>query len=252
MKVNIQHRVFLVLIIAICATSAISYVNGCGTPFVIEILSPTNMIYSTDSVPLCFTVNRATSWIGYSLDEQENVTIPGNVTLTDLEDGAHCVIVYARDKCGAIGASEIVNFAVDTTPPNITDVSQTPPADNVSQEDEVEVNATVTDEVSGVRQVVLYYYAYPNDNTTWTTVEMANIEGNIWKTTTPIPAFPYCTNVTYAIMAEDNVRNAITTVEMGYTYQYHVIPEFSSLGILSLFLIATLIAIATHKRRHSL
>jgi hypothetical protein len=132
---------------------------------------------------------------------------------------------------------KVYAFGPDITPPNITDVSQFPFKNNVLPEDEVQVNATVTDDLSGVKQVTLNY---TNGNGTLINVDMTNLEGNIWNAT--IPKLPYCTNVTYAIIAEDNANNTITTGEMGYEYQYHVIPELPSFIILSLFMLFTLIA----------
>ena len=89
----------------------------------IEILSPENKTYTTSSVPLSFTVDEPTSWIGYSLDGRANVTITGNTALTGLHDGSHYVVVYANDTFGNMGTSSTVYFAVDTTPPAITIVS---------------------------------------------------------------------------------------------------------------------------------
>jgi len=209
----------------------------------IVVLSPENKTYSADSVPLNFTVDETTSWMGYSLDGQANVTTAVNTTLSSLLDGMHHVVVYANDTTGNMGASSTVYFTVDTTPPNITEVSQTPLENNVLPEDEVEVNATVTDDLSGVKQVTLNY---TNGNGTWIIVDMTNLEGNFWNAT--IPAFPYCTNVTYAIIAEDNANNTITTGEMGYEYKYHVIPELPSFIILPLFILFTLIAVALAKK----
>jgi hypothetical protein len=214
------------------------------TPPSISILSPENKSYTVKDVPLTFTVNETASWIGYSLDGQANETITGNVTLT-LSDGLHYVVVYANDTAGNMGASGPVYFTVDTTPPNITDVSQTPTEDNVLPTDEVEVNATVTDDLSGVKQVTLNY---TNGNGTWIIVDMTNIEGNIWNGA--IPSFPYSTNVTYVVDAEDNANNTITTEEMGYEYQYQVIPEFPSFLILPLFMAATLLAVIVIRRKH--
>lgn len=221
-------------------------IKACYPPQ-IEILSPKNMIYPTNSVPLTFTINKENSWIGYSLDAQSNVTILGNTTLTALEDGAHNVIVYANGTYG-MGASDIVYFTVDTEPPNITDVCQSPEKDNVLPEDEVKVNATVTDDVSGVKNVALFY-AYANRSGIWIAVarNMANIEGNIWTAT--IPNFPYGTNVTYTISAEDNVGNSITTVEVGYDIQYRIIAEFQSTVSLTLYLAATLIAVMICRKK---
>jgi len=209
------------------------------------VLSPENKTYSVDSVPLNFTVDETTSWMGYSLDGQANVTTAVNTTLSSLLDGGHHVAVYANDTVGNMGASGTVYFTVDTTPPNITEVSQIPLENNVLPEDEVEVNATVTDDLSGVKQVTLNY---TNGNGTWIIVDMTNIEGNIWNGA--IPNFPYSTNVTYVIEAEDNANNTITTEEMGYEYQYQVIPEFPTFLSLPLFMAATLLAVIIIRRKH--
>ena len=216
------------------------------TPPTIVILSPENKTYSANDILLTFTVSEPASWIGHSLDGQMNVTITGNTTLTSLLDGSHNVVVYANDTAGNMGISSLVYFTVDTNLPNITDVSQIPLANNVLPEDEVKVNATVTDDLSGVKQVILNY---TNGNGTWITVDMTNLEGTVWNAT--IPAFPYCTNVTYAIIAEDNVNNTLTTEELGYEYQYHVIPEFPLLIIALLFMMATLLAVIVYRRKNS-
>jgi len=213
----------------------------------ISIISPENKTYPIKDVPLTFTVSESTSWIGYSLNNQANVTIAGNTTLTSLLDGVYHVVIYANDTTGNMGASSTVYFTVDTTPPNITDVSQNPPKNNVLPEDEVKINATVTDNLSQVKHVTLIY-AYSNSSGTWIRIiDMTNLERNIWNAT--IPAFPYCTNVTYTITAEDNVGNTITTQEMGYEYQYHVIPEFPTAIIVLLFMIATLLTVIVYKRK---
>jgi hypothetical protein len=113
----------------------------------------------------------------------------------------------------------------------------------VQPEDEVKVNATVTD-ISGVNQVTLNY---TNGNGTWIAVDMTSLDGDVWNAT--IPAFPYCTNVTYTIMAEDKAGNTITTLELGYEYQYQVIPEFPSFLILPLFMIGTLLVVIVYKKK---
>ena len=214
------------------------------TPPSISIVSPENKTYPVEDVPLTFTVSEPTSWMGYSLDGQANVTIAGNTTLSGLLDGSHLVVVYANDTAGNMGTSSTVYFTVDTTPPNIIDVSQTPLEDNVLQEDEVKVNATVTDDLSGVKQVFLNY---TNGNGAWFTVEMTNLVGNVWNAT--IPAFPYGTNVTCRIIAEDNMNNTITTEDLGYEYQYTVIPEFPTWTSMLLILILLTVAIAICKRK---
>jgi hypothetical protein len=138
-----------------------------------------------------------------------------------------------------------VTAPTDTTPPDITDVSQTPPQNNVSPQDTVNVNATVTDDISGVKEVTLSYASY---NETWINMTMSNLGLNVWSTS--IPAFPYGTNVTYIIIAQDNANNTITTLTMGYSFQYQVIPEFPALTVvLPLFIASALATVAFHKRR---
>jgi len=80
----------------------------------IEILSPENKTYTTSSVSLSFTVDEATSGIGYSLDGQANLTITGNMTLSELSDGVHSLIVYAKDMVGNTGASDMIYFTIET------------------------------------------------------------------------------------------------------------------------------------------
>jgi len=68
---------------------------------------------------LIFTVDELTSWIGYSVDGQANVTTLGNTTLSGLRDGTHNLVVYANDTVGNMGTSSTVYFMVDTVAPNI-------------------------------------------------------------------------------------------------------------------------------------
>jgi N-acetylneuraminic acid mutarotase len=86
---------------------------GYGTvpPFV-SVVSPKNRNYTSSEVSLNFTVNRLVSWMGYSLDGQDNVTVTGNTTSSGLSNGLHNVTVYARDEFGNTGVSETVWFTV--------------------------------------------------------------------------------------------------------------------------------------------
>jgi hypothetical protein len=292
------------------------------TPPIITVTSPVNTTYNSTEIPLNFTVNEQTSWIGYSLDGNENVTLTGNTTLTEQTDGLHSLVVYTNDTSGNVGLSDTVNFTValpifdvsivspenitystqdiplsylvngtsstvtysldgqpfldaenvtvlsgladgahnltvtanftdsdisesdtvwftvDTTPPSITDVTLLPVNVNGSLEDGAKVNATVTDAISGVKQVIL---SYTTDNETWTTTEMTNLEGDLWNGT--IPGFPHSTNVTYTITAEDQVGNTISNEDLfEQQNQYQVLPAFTSWLILPLLLTSTIIA----------
>jgi parallel beta-helix repeat protein len=83
----------------------------------ISVFSPQNKVYNNSSVPLTFSTNEPTSRISYSLDNQDNVTITGNTTLSGLPNGSHNLTVYVTDQFGNTGASEIIYFSVDVPEP---------------------------------------------------------------------------------------------------------------------------------------
>ena len=80
---------------------------------IIAVLSPENKTYNTADVNLNFTVNELFSWIGYSIDAEDNVTISGNTTLTALSEGSHSLVVYANDTVGNVGTSEVTYFDIE-------------------------------------------------------------------------------------------------------------------------------------------
>ena len=85
--------------------------------FYVDTLAPkvSNLtVNNTDSgdTVLSFTVDEEAGWVGYSLDNQANVTVTNDVVLGDLPIGSHNVTVYAEDTAGNIGASEPFFFSV--------------------------------------------------------------------------------------------------------------------------------------------
>ncbi len=81
----------------------------------VQITSPENKTYS--SVTLSFKVNRVNQWIGYSLDNHQNVTIKTETNLLGLSEGGHNITIYANDSLGNMGSSNAVFFSIDTLPP---------------------------------------------------------------------------------------------------------------------------------------
>jgi hypothetical protein len=81
-------------------------------PPVVSVSSPKNKTYDTGNISLTFTVNEPASWVGYSLDGHDNVTITANITLSGLSNGAHNLTIYAKDIAGNIGASETIHFSI--------------------------------------------------------------------------------------------------------------------------------------------
>lgn len=198
----------------------------------IKILSPVNATYSTNTVPLTFFVVTPVSSMDYNLNGQANITIDGNKTLIELPDGTHYLNLYGNYTPGEI-ESDRVYFTIDTTHPNITYVSQYPLKENVLPDDIVKVNATVTDNLR-VKQVTLNF---TTGNGTWISVEMENLENNIWNAT--IQSFPIDTNITYTIVASDYANNTITTEELGYELEYIIVPEIPTLILFASLLLAT-------------
>lgn len=87
-----------------------------ATPPKISVVSPENKTYNSGNVFLAFTWNKPVDWVGYSLDGEENVTVMGNVTLTDISNGWHNITIYAKDEFGNIGRSETVTFSITSVP----------------------------------------------------------------------------------------------------------------------------------------
>jgi hypothetical protein len=83
----------------------------------VAIVSPEIGNYTSGNVSLAFTMNKLTLSMRYSLDGQDNATISGNTTITDLKNGIHNVTVYARDEFDNTGASETIIFTVDVPEP---------------------------------------------------------------------------------------------------------------------------------------
>jgi hypothetical protein len=83
-----------------------------ASPPSVRLISPKNTTYTSANVTLEFTINKQISWIGYSLDGHETVTITGNTTLSGLANGLHNVTVYAKDLFENTGNSDTIWFSV--------------------------------------------------------------------------------------------------------------------------------------------
>lgn len=83
------------------------------SPPKISLLSPlNNKKYNETSVPLFFAVDKSVSWMGYSLDEKQNITITGNTTIANMTNSLHSIAVYANDTFGDMGASQTITFTI--------------------------------------------------------------------------------------------------------------------------------------------
>lgn len=116
---------------------------------------------------------------------------------------------------------------------------QKPSPHNTNYTDILQINATVTD-ISGVKQVTLMY---TTDSVTWKNETMTLIGTNLYSGM--VGPFVKDATVAYKIMVEDVIGN----VSNSSSYGFVVVPESPSSLILSLFMIATLLAVLVYKRR---
>lgn len=162
----------------------------------------------------------------------------------DLSEGMYDIDIFAlhRNKPTLVQSKlSIIPKVIDTMPPIIESVTQSPPSENV-QESEVEINAIVSDDVSEELTVTLNYSV--NIGGDWHTISMS-YDGE--KYSAIIPVFSYGSNVTYVVITEDEAGNIVSTEDLGYEYTYEVIPEYSMWLLPSLLLTAITIVVINKK-----
>jgi len=139
-----------------------------------------------------------------------------------------------------------VTAEIDSTPPTIGIPSRDPPGD-VQPNQPVKISVNVTDTISQVKNVTLYYTL--NNGTTWEEPIPMNLNAstNLYEAT--IPGQPADTWVKYKIIAYDNAGNNATLDGTEPYCAYQVIPEFPSTLVFLLFMTVTLIAVILHKRK---
>jgi hypothetical protein len=99
-------------------SEATAYFRVDTVPQNISILMPENSTYMLE-VPLKFFIDEPASWIVYTLDGQENVTVTGNMTIPAPSVGQHKLTLYAKDSSGNPTASETITFSVADPLPNV-------------------------------------------------------------------------------------------------------------------------------------
>jgi peroxiredoxin len=216
----------------------------------ISIISPANQTYSmklctvgncTATVPLTFTVNEPTSWIGYRLDNQQNFqTITQNSTITNLLDGPHTLLIYAKDAKGNQGCSNIIQFTIDTTPPLIERITKT--VNNNATEMEMQISVRAIDSLSDVKQVSLNYTDCDQQPTL---INMTNLEQDIWSA--DVTFLHQCENTSYTLILEDTVGNTRTTQNFN-VIDAEAIPEFPAQLIIPIFIATTILLFHTKQK----
>jgi hypothetical protein len=102
-------------------SEATAYFRVDTVPQNISILMPENSTYMLE-VPLKFFIDEPASWIVYTLDGQENVTVTGNMTIPAPSVGQHKLTLYAKDSSGNPTASETITFSVADPLPTVLNI----------------------------------------------------------------------------------------------------------------------------------
>jgi hypothetical protein len=155
----------------------------------------------------------------------------------------------AYDYDDRIGAT--ANFTIqldeDNTAPEIGTPSRIPDTD-VQPYQDVRVSANVTDTESGVQNATLLYTT--DNGTTWKNTTMNfNQSTSLYEAT--IPGQQAGIWVEFRIAACDHLGNNATLDGAEPYCAYQVMPEFLSLLILPLFMVATLATVIVYKRKHA-
>jgi hypothetical protein len=176
---------------------------------------------------------------GVNITEAVNVTIYNTVP-NNVPDGVYDVSVTMFNILNqSATATQSRSVILDRTSPVIWSQTRTP-SGSVAANQPVTIAASVTDALSGVSSVRLTY------NTTNSALNLdvpmlLNYSTGLYEYT--IPGQPAGTVVKYKITAYDKAGNVATDDNAGQYYTYTVnVPEFSSLLILPLLMLATLAA----------
>jgi hypothetical protein len=154
------------------------------------------------------------------------------------------VLIYDR----ALSFPEI-QVIIDVLPPAVGTPILNPLREGIQPTQNVTVSVSVTDFESGVKSVTLIYSV--DNGTTWTNPESMDFNNvtNLYEGV--IPGQPMGTEVIFKITASDNAANSITMDGASSDYAYIVIPEFPTVLMFPMFTIATILAIAAFRKRHT-
>jgi hypothetical protein len=170
-----------------------------------------------------------------STDGQPQITVENaNITLE----------FWSTDNAGNVETAQTLSgIKLDKTNP-VIGTPVTTPETEIQENQDVTVSVDVSDAVSDVKNVVLFYSV--DNKTTWEDLPMIlNSTTGLWQAN--IPSQTIWTTVNYKISAVDNADNSATT-ETNLTYSYDVIPEFPSELILPLFFVVAVFSAIVRKK----
>lgn len=80
-------------------SGSIFFTNSTATYKIDNIVTGWSVEYP-EQIQFDFSMYEDPAMVAYSLDDQANVTVTGNFTLTDLSEGVHYLTLYVTDKSG--------------------------------------------------------------------------------------------------------------------------------------------------------
>jgi hypothetical protein len=109
-------------------------------------------------------------------------------------------------KCRAIFVAMCELAAPTDQPAKVVFINQNPASNSVHSQNSVNVQATVTPGIAGIKSVTLHYISNGMDQAE---VGMTKIADNVWEGT--IPAFSPSTSIKYSIILEDDGGNIVSS-----------------------------------------
>ena len=82
----------------------------------LTVIEPASSFYELGDMPLAFTVADAGLQVKYSLDQQAEVEVNANTTLSGLSSGAHSLLMWTVDYWGTPANFQIINFEIIKEP----------------------------------------------------------------------------------------------------------------------------------------
>ncbi len=129
----------------------------------VQVLSIDNFeSFNGTQIPLVFSISEPAAWMGYSIDDQETVTISGNTTLTIPSEGVHSLVVYARDVFGSEGNQTVylkVVSSQSTATPDTTTTTTTAPATTTQSSSTPTSTSAEPAEGTSTIESILYFVA---------------------------------------------------------------------------------------------
>ncbi|MEM2130308.1 MAG: NosD domain-containing protein [Candidatus Bathyarchaeia archaeon] len=140
----------------------------------------------------------------------------------------------------------LTGIKLDKTIPNIK-VPIREPSGDIQPDQPVKISVNVTDTLSQVKNVTLYYTL--NNGTTWELPLPMTLNPSTSLYEATIPGKEAGTWIRYKIIAYDYAGNNATLGETEPYLVYQVVPEFSPILILPLFIATTLIAAILYSKK---